>query len=314
MSVPVVAAVLRDARGRILLTQRPAGKHLAGTWEFPGGKLEPGEDAAAGLARELDEELGVSVHASMPLLALTHAYPDRTVRLMLREVRSWDGDLQAREGQAMRWVHPGKVGDLPMPAADRPILKALSLDPRYVVSPDPAAFASLDAFLLDWESRLDAGYRWLQLRAPTLTGPALADLARRCGESARRHGARWLLNGSPELAERSRADGVHLTVEALRRCRTRPVPEERMVCASCRDASDLVRAGQLGLDLVTLSPVQARAADRQGGGLGWDGFEVLCGRSPLPVVALGGVHPADLGEARERGGFGVAGTRAFAGS
>ncbi|TVS10236.1 MAG: Nudix family hydrolase [Wenzhouxiangella sp.] len=314
MSLLVVAAVIRDDRGRILLTQRPAGKHLAGTWEFPGGKLEPGEDPAAGLARELQEELDLTVHSSAPLLALTHAYPDRTIRLLLRDVRSWEGRPQGLEGQALRWLDPNAVNHLPMPAADRPILKALCLDPRYAISPAPAAFESLDCFLKDWESRLDAGYRWLQLRAHALAGPALAKLAEGCGRLARRYGARWLLNGPPELAEHAGADGVHLSANALRSCTARPLSEDRIVCASCHETSDLMRAGQLGLDFVTLSPVQAsHSCPPQRAALEWAGFEALCRCSPLPVLALGGLNPSDLAEARERGGFGVAGTTAFTG-
>lgn len=314
MTLQVVAAVLRDARGSILLAQRPVGKHLAGTWEFPGGKLEPGESVADGLVRELDEELGVLVLSSMPVLSLTHAYPERTVRLHLRQVDAWEGEPHSREGQPIAWVHPAAAGRLDMPAADRPMLKALTLDPCYAISPDPSAFESMPAFLADWEARLAAGYRWLQLRAHSCPEPELLGLARRCGELARRYQARWLLNGPPELALAAGADGVHLGVSAMQRCTCRPLPDRYIVNASCQNEQELARSGQLGLDFVTVSPLRPSASHPDAQPLGWDGLERLCRLSPLPVLALGGVGPADLDQARQCGAFGVAGTTAFSGA
>lgn len=313
MKLVVVAGVIRDRHGRILLAQRPLGKHLAGSWEFPGGKLEPGESAAAGLARELEEEIGIEVRSCAPLLSLSHAYPEKTVHLLLREVLAWDGVAHSREGQAIGWFDPAEMGKLPMPAADRPMCKALSLDPRYAISPDPQQFASLAAFLADWEARLLAGYRWLQLRAHSVDQATLVQLAESCAALARRHGARWLLNGDAQLAASLGADGVHLSSRQLARCQARPLPESLLVCASCHDESELHRAGQLGLDFVTLSPVLPTATHPQSRVLGWDGFERLCAQSPLPVLALGGLGPSDLARARQHGAFGVAGISAFAG-
>jgi len=311
MTVVVVAAVIRDRTGRLLLSRRLPGKHLAGTWEFPGGKLEPGERPAAGLARELEEELGIRVAASAPLLSLTHAYPEKTVRLLLRAVDAWEGEAQSREGQPLAWFDPSETVDLPMPAADRPMLKALSLDPRQSISPDPQFFASTSDFLADWESRLAAGYRWLQLRADSLGDDQLLNLARACGQMAVGYGARWLIHGRPELALAAGADGVHLSASGLSRCKTRPLPETALVCASCKDENDLRRAGQLGLDFVTVSPVLAPHSDQDGITLGWAGLENLSACSPLPVMAAGGLKPSDLDQARAHGAFGVAGVSGF---
>ena len=314
MRLEVVAGVLRDRQGRVLLAQRPAGKHLAGTWEFPGGKLESGESAAGGLRRELEEELGIRVSRSSPLLSLTHAYPEKIVRLQLREVHVWDGEPHSREGQPIGWFDLEAVHQLPMPAADRPMVKALSLDPRYLISPDPARFSTKTEFLAGWEASLAAGYRWLQLSAPKLTREALLALARACSALTRRHGARWLIDADAELAEQVGADGVHLAAAKLAGCQSRPLAESSLVCASCHDAADLERAGDLGLDFVILSPVLAPRAQPQEDGLGWAEFERLCAASPLPVLALGGVGPEDLARARECGAFGVAGTFSSAGT
>lgn len=303
----VVAAVLEDASGRILLAQRPAGKHLAGTWEFPGGKLDPGETPAQALARELAEELGIRVQACEPLLSLTHAYPDRIVRLLLRRVTAWEGEPESREAQALAWVNLEQAVRLPMPAADRPMLKALALDPRYVIDAAPSGLFDRASFLLDWEARLQAGYRWLQFSAPGLAEDALLPLAKDCGRLAQRHGARWLLQGPPSLVARVGAHGLHLSAADLRASQARPLDQRAIVCACCHDPADLHRAGELGLDFVILSPAHARSPRADLKAPDWREFDALCAQSPLPVLAFSGLGSDDLAIAREHGAFGVAG-------
>ena len=129
MSVPyfhVVAGALYDARGRVLITQRPAGKPLAGRWEFPGGKIHDGEAPYAGLVRELREELAVEVHAAEPLMRYDVVYPDRTVHLDMWIVTSWSGTVAGLEGQAWKWVEPPRLGAEDILEADQPIVAALS--------------------------------------------------------------------------------------------------------------------------------------------------------------------------------------------
>lgn len=307
----VAAGVVRDDQGRILLAQRPPGKHLAGTWEFPGGKCESGETPQEALVRELDEELGIRVESSAPLLSLTHAYSEKTVRLLLREVCSWSGQPVGREGQPLRWARLDEMADLPMPAADRPMIRVMGLEPCYAITPDPTLIGGAEAFLDAWRQRLDAGYRLLQLRADSLDRPALAELAQRCGELARDYGARWLLNGPVEIALASAADGVHLNSAALMRDARRQVPETLLLAASCHNLEELERAGVLGADFVCLSPVRASGAQSRLEPLGWPGFAALCRHSPVPVMALGGVSAADLETARGQGAYGVAGISGF---
>ncbi|RFF28796.1 Nudix family hydrolase [Wenzhouxiangella sp. 15181] len=309
--IEVVAGVLRDARGRILLTQRPPGKHLAGTWEFPGGKRESNETGREALGRELAEELGITVRSVRPWLALTHHYPEIAVRLQLYTVDGWRGELHGREGQALSWVTVEEMNALPMPAADRPIVRAFGLGDRYAITPDPGDLDGCDA-ILDWtRGALERGIRLFQLRAKSLDDVALADLARDFGALLADADARWLINGPPELAAASGADGVHLDAAGLDRVTARPLSGDYLVAASCHDDAGLVRAGELGLDFVTLSQVRTTLGHPRATALGWEGFERLCHSSPLPVYALGGVAPGDLEQSREHGGFGVAGIRAF---
>jgi 8-oxo-dGTP diphosphatase len=123
----VVACALVDVDNRVLLAQRPEGKALAGLWEFPGGKLEPGERPEASLIRELHEEIGITVQEAClaPLTFASHAYSDFHLLMPLYICRRWEGQVIAREGQNLAWVRPNKLRDYPMPPADLPLIPHL---------------------------------------------------------------------------------------------------------------------------------------------------------------------------------------------
>ena len=125
--VLVVAAALIDADSRVLIAQRPEGKQLAGLWEFPGGKVDAGERPEESLIRELAEELGIVVKEPClaPLTFASHAYPDFHLLMPLYVCRRWDGFVQSREGQALKWVRPRDLRNYPMPPADEPLIPPL---------------------------------------------------------------------------------------------------------------------------------------------------------------------------------------------
>ncbi len=161
--VHVVAAAVIDATGRVLIAQRPSGKHLAGGWEFPGGKLEPGEERLAGLARELREELGITIAATpRPLIRVRHAYPSREVLLDIWVVKRYRGDPQGLDGQALRWCTQDELAAAELLPADKPIVTALRLperltqmcshyytiqDSRSIGNPAAGAYATKDSRL-----------------------------------------------------------------------------------------------------------------------------------------------------------------------
>jgi mutator protein MutT len=129
--IHVVAAAVIDAAGRVLIAQRPSGKHMAGGWEFPGGKLEPGEERLAGLARELREELGISIIGiPRPLIRVRHAYPSREVLLDIWVVKRYSGEVRGLDGQALRWCVQDELETAELLPADRPIVRALRLPER----------------------------------------------------------------------------------------------------------------------------------------------------------------------------------------
>jgi 8-oxo-dGTP diphosphatase len=123
----VAACALVDGDGRVLVCQRPEGKQLAGLWEFPGGKIEPGETPEACLIRELDEELGIQVRAAClaPFVFASHGYESFHILMPLFLCRRWEGFVQAREHAALKWIRPRDLGDLSMPPADAPLVAYL---------------------------------------------------------------------------------------------------------------------------------------------------------------------------------------------
>jgi mutator protein MutT len=177
--IHVVAAAVIDASGRVLIAQRPPGKHLAGGWEFPGGKLEPSEDRRTGLARELSEELGITLSAPpRPLIRVRHAYDYGEVLIDMWVVRRYSGEPSGLDGQALRWVSQEELEATELLPADGPIVAALRLPERltevstrdYVLAraaePDAAGRLSgvLCGGMADAMAASDAGANFLVLR------------------------------------------------------------------------------------------------------------------------------------------------------
>jgi 8-oxo-dGTP diphosphatase len=304
--VHVVAAVLRDARGRILLARRTAGRDLAGAWEFPGGKVEPGETARQALARELGEELGIRIGDATPLICVPQVYPAKRIVLDVYEVAGFEGTPRGLEQQALAWSPPERLATYPMPPADRPVVAALTAPGRYLVSPesvDPAAF------LARLERALSAGVRRVQLRVRGLSAAEWGRLGREARARCQAHGAHLLLNGEPGLASELGV-GLHLPARQLMALAERPrLAEGQLLAASCHDAAELAQAERLGMDFAVLGPVRSTESHPGATPLGWDGFRALREGVSLPIYAIGGMKTADLATARRHGGQGVAGIR-----
>lgn len=305
--IRVVAAVLHDGRGRVLIAERPVGKPLAGFWEFPGGKLETGESPLVALRRELHEELGITVEQARPLIRFTHAYPERQVELDVWRVTRYSGELQARERQSLAWVQPGALADWDLLPADQPITRILQLPPRMLVTPTPDA--EWTVFLSKLQRTLAVGIDLVQLRAPDLDPAHYRHLAEQVIAVCHRHGARIVLNAEPQLAMQLGADGVHLTGERLLQIKARPGAGSLLIGASCHTEAELQHAQNCGLDYAILGPVLPTASHPDTAPLGWDGFAKLAGGSHLPVYAIGGMQSGDLERVREQGGYGLAAIR-----
>jgi 8-oxo-dGTP diphosphatase len=310
--VHVVAAALFDADGRVLLAQRPDGKHLAGYWEFPGGKVEAHETALQALGREVLEEIGVRIGPAEPLIRIPWDYGSKRIVLDVYRVRSFDGVPHSCEGQPLKWVPATALDPAEMPPADHPVIHALALPQRYLITPEPEAGDAGDVtFLACLDAALARGVTLVQLRAKSLAEDRLRRLATACLARTRGAGAQLLINTRHDLVEELDLDGVHLTAAQLAQLGERPVGPRRWLAASCHNAAELQLAQSLNADFAVLGPVAATPSHAGQAPLGWPAFTTLCAAATLPVYALGGMNEADLAIALESGAQGIAGISAF---
>ncbi len=302
--VHVVAAVITDVRGRVLLARRTAGRDLAGAWEFPGGKVDPGETAFQALDRELHEELGIRIDAVTPLIAVPQAYPNKRLVLDVYRVESFRGKPHGREKQALAWSPLEKLSTYPMPPADRPVVALLTQPDRYLITPEVGP--DRKKFLQGVERALAAGNRRIQLRTgPRDDLPALAaQVLARCATQQ----AQLLINADIKLAAKLKC-GVHLRAAQLAELAERPLPPGQLVAASCHDEAELRAAEALGVDFAVLGPVAATPSHSDRAPLGWKKFAALRECVSLPIYALGGMATSDLRTAHRHGAQGIAAIR-----
>ena len=307
--IHVAAAVIRGKDGQILIAKRCDDKHQGGLWEFPGGKVEAGETAQAALARELEEELGILVTTARPLIQVRHDYPDKHVLLDVWDVSAFTGEPHGAEGQPLAWVSARQLSEYEFPAANRPIVAAARLPEHYLITPEGLSGPQL---LRGIQAALKNGIRLLQLRAPAMFDAQYRDIAvDALGLCAGK--AQLMLKGPLEWLGDFPAAGWHLTAQQLRELSAggRPFPSERWLAASCHSADELALAAQMGVDFITLSPVQATQTHPEAQPLGWAQVAELLQGFNQPAYLLGGVTPANVEQAWQVGAQGVAGIRAF---
>ncbi len=305
--VHVAAAVITRLDGSFLLGQRAPDTFYPGYWEFPGGKVEPGETPRDALVRELDEELGMQVDTAYPWITREHVYEHAHVSLHFFEVSAWRGEIHDRVHSALSWQQADAMDVGPMLPANGPILKALRLPRLFGIT--HAGEIGIDAQLARLDAALASGLRLVQIREPALPEGPREAFARAVVERCHATGALVMVNDDPALARSIGADGLHLTARSLASAAARP--EFEWVGASCHTRADLEKAAGLELDYALLGAVQPTLSHPERNALGWPAFTEMIARLPLPVFALGGLGAGDLGCAKAAGAHGVAGIRAF---
>ena len=299
--IDVVCAVIQKPGGEFLLAQRPEGKVYAGYWEFPGGKVDPGETIAQATVRELDEELGIVVERSYPWLTRNFSYPHANVRLHFRRVTQWRNEPHGRENQAFSWQTISNIKVAPLLPANGPILQALALPTVYGIT---HAHDLGEAVMLDrLHAALDKGLRLIQVREKNWPVEKLAAFATQVMNIAAAFRAEVLVNSDIELAQSLKA-GVHLNAKQLLTLAARP--EVGLCAASCHDERELLHAAKIGMDFVVLGPVLPTPSHRDGKTLGWERFGELVQDYSLPVFALGGLSENQLETAWRHGAHGIA--------
>lgn len=290
--IDVAAAVIQRPDGAFLLAQRPPGKVYAGYWEFPGGKVEPGEPPDRALARELREELGIDIGPAYPWITRVYTYPHGTVRLKFFRVFDWRNDPHPREDQAIAWQACGAPMAAPMLPANAPVLASLALPVEYAVT--DAARYGIAAMLSRLGQRLEQGLKLVQVREPGLGSEERDLFTSQVIELAHRHGCKVMVKSAFPGA-----DGVHFKASELASLKERP--RGIFAAASCHSRAELEQAMELELDFAVLGPVKDKPP-----ALGWARFADLARGASIPVYAIGGLTRADMQDAWRAGAHGVA--------
>lgn len=309
--VEVAAAVIERPDGTFLLGQRAPDTFYPGYWEFPGGKLEPGENAQAALVRELEEELGLSVQRADPWIVREHQYEHAHVRLHFFRVRAWQGEVRDHVHSALEWQRADALSVSPMLPANAPVLRALAL-PMHLAITSPHTestsdtIGKIDALAQHWQAQPHKPM--VMLRKPEMSDAEFAQYAYATVPRIHQHQLQCVVHGRIALAEQLQC-GVHLSSRQLMQTTTRP--NTTIVGASCHNAQELQHAAQLGMDYAVLGAVLSTPTHPNDLGMGWEKFAQLVQGLPMPVFAIGGTGPANIDRAWQAGAHGVAGISAY---
>ncbi|MFZ2168274.1 MAG: Nudix family hydrolase [Methylococcaceae bacterium] len=309
----VAVGVVKNTVGQVLISLRGESLHQGGLWEFPGGKIESEESAEQALARELKEELAITVITATPLITVKHRYPDLTVQLHVFLVEHFSGDAKSCEGQPFKWVDPAELTNHAFPAANQPIITAARLPTYYAILDD----ADESLLLVNLQKILARGIKLIQVRLKTLPPETIEKFIKQAYPLCKQQGAMLLINSAVKNAEDFAVDGIHLTSRDLMSLTRRlafqrgTLEQTHWLAASCHNLQELQHAQTIGVDFAVLAPVLATKTHPETVPLGWQQFARLVSQINLPVYALGGLAESDLNRARYAGGQGVSAIRAF---
>jgi 8-oxo-dGTP diphosphatase len=307
-SIQVAVGVIKNPIGQLLISFRGKSLHQGGLWEFPGGKVEASETVGQALARELKEELDITVKTATPLITINHQYLDLSMQLRVFTVDSYEGVEKSCEGQPFQWVTPEDLGNYAFPAANQPILSAARLPPYYAILDD----SNPELLLVNLETLLNDGIKLIQARLKSLSTEAVECFLQQAFPLCKAHKAWLMLNSAVATSKNFAVDGVHLTSKDLLACNQRP-DKMRWVAASCHNYKELLHAQKIGVDFVVLAPVLQTTTHPGAKVLGLGQFAELTAKINIPVYALGGMSKADLPTVQKLGGQGIAAIRAFLG-
>ena len=308
--IHVAAAAIVNQNGEVFICKRHADSHQGGLWEFPGGKVEPDETVQQALIRELHEETGIQITESRPLIRVHHDYGDRSVLLDVWKVRRYTGEPHGREAQPVRWASIVSLKPEEFPAADIPIIKALQLPERYLITGN---FDSPRDFSDRLTNAINNGIGLVQLRLKNewyqdnkQLGLEVLRIAEKLCANAN---MRLLLNVPEQLRTQSTCKNIHADSGMLQQLKQKP--ECEWFSVSCHTLDDLKKAEKLDADFAVLSPVQKTSSHPDAEPLGWPAFHTMIDEINIPVYALGGVGNEDIIRAQLCGGQGVAAIGAF---
>lgn len=301
--VQVAVGVIKNKKAEILISKRADNVHQAGLWEFPGGKIEPGESAEQALSRELKEEVGIDCLSMLPFSTIEFDYGDKQVCLHVYIIEKFNGQATGREGQLISWVEIEALSEFPFPAANKSIIIQLQLPELIQIT---GGFHSLGDLLAKAKSCIKSGVKMIHFRAHHLADEIYQNYAEELLTLCKHKNVRLILNRDTQMIEKVQADGLHLTSHEMFNYRQRPCGREKYFSVSCHDQEQLEQAKALDVDYCFLSPVKQAISHNAGEPIGFDMFSRLCHEFDMKVYALGGMCSADIKKVGRLGGAGVA--------
>lgn len=295
----------------ILIAKRSDNAHQGGLWEFPGGKVESNESVQEALARELKEELGITLaHPQTglsPLIQIRHDYGDKRVLLDVWSVFEFSGDPTGLEGQPVKWVRESNLREFEFPAANEPIIRAIELPSIYPVTP---VFSSLDNAYAYISALIEKEIDLILFRQPQLSSNAYLSWLHALQIDFPQ--MRFVLSGDPCLLLPHAKIGLQIParyaedfLDSVTSSNTIVSPP--LLSMSCHSLAELELAQRIGVDFVCLSPVKPTQSHPNANAMGWDRFQSLLKSINVPVYALGGMQPRDKAIAQSAGAQGIAG-------
>lgn len=307
--VQVSVGVVFNSNGQILISRRLERSEYGGYWEFPGGKVEPGETLTEALYRELYEEVGICCQNPIPLITVPYNFSAKPIILSVYKVNNFSGTAESREGQPIKWISIDEVSDYRFPPANQAIIHALNLPQKLFITPEPD-IDNIGVYLLRLTQAIQNHKPMVRLRAKNISHKQYISLAHQLNFICKTSNVKLIVDDIETMHE-TNADGLHLTSENLLQTDNSLNLHDKIIGGSVHNIEQAKYASKLKLHYACVSPVKHTTTHPNLTPLGWEKFTQLASIIPSPVYALGGLSQSDLNIAVEQGGQGIAGITGF---
>lgn len=305
----ISVGIILNQNNQVLISQRQNSQHLTGYWEFPGGKLQPGESFKLALRRELYEEIGIHLHTAEKILHFQHRYSDRQLSFEIFKVSSYAGEIKSKENQVLRWVSMNDLGNMPFPDANRAMIDALRLPSSYMIADEKVFEGNIISVVT---RQLQKGVSLIQHRANNSSKADYVKHSHEINALCKQYQAKLIVNCPLEWLDDVSPRYVHLNSLYLNQIYSSNISiDAELFSASCHNEDEVRMANELNLRCQIIGPVNYTQSHKNASTLGWKNFSKLCLLSNMPVFALGGMKLADKKNAIMYGAQGIASIRAF---
>ncbi len=299
-----VGVIYNSTEDMVLISKRSNNQHLAGYWEFPGGKVECNEDVSSALKRELFEELGLTVIKAEAFTSICHNYTDKKVLLDVWKVYEWCGTPESKESQEFCWVRVSELNNYKFPDANKHIIQSIMLSPMYVISKE--SYKNYSQLFAKKNVQIEISLLFFQQEIQVLLQELFQEIIKKLCDQARQYDAKLILNGLATDIDKYPIDGIHLSTNELMSHSSRPICDNYILGPSCHNEEELIKAAEINVNYAFCSPVLPTASHPEANAIGWERFRRLIREVKIPIYALGGMLPTDLEIAKKYGAYGIA--------